>query len=172
MAVYAKSYTSGARDTSPSIPAIRTAAPEARVTTQDPISTHGTSSKSWIQWASDRLDAIAKLEPNWNSYGADRPSPRAIANASTLLRTVHETFSSRVREQSQPQIVAPRADGGIQIGWGRRPIEIAVHADPSGTLGYLYVERRGDTPEFKEVQNATWEDVLRLIATVVYTVPR
>ena len=172
MAVYARSYTSGARDTSPSIPAIRTAAPEARVTTQEPISTHDTSSKSWIQWASDRLDAIAKLEPNWNSYGADRPSPRAIANASTLLRTVHETFSSRVREQSQPQVVAPRADGGIQIGWGRRPMEIAVHADPSGTLGYLYVERQGDTLFFKEVQNATWEEILRLIATVVYTVPR
>ena len=172
MAVYARSYTSGARDTSPSIPAIRTAAPEAHVTTQEPISTHETSSKSWIQWASDRLDTITKLEPNWNSYGANRPSPRAIANASSLLRTVYETFSGRVREQSQPQVVAPRADGGIQIAWGRRPIEIAVHADPSGTLGYLYIERQGDTPKFKEVQNATWEEVLRLIATVVYTVPK
>ncbi len=171
MAVYATS-TSGARDTSPSIPAIRTAAPEARVTTQEPISTHDTSSKGWIQWASDRLDAITKLEPNWNSYNADRPSLRAIANASTLLRTVYERFSSRVREQSQPQIVAPRADGGIQIGWGRRPVEIAVHADPLGTLGYLYIERQGDIPKFKEVQNATWEEVLQLIATVVYTVPR
>ena len=172
MAVYTRSYTSGTRDTLPSFPAIRTAASETHVTTQEPIPTHDTSSKSWMQWASNRLEAIAKLEPDWNSYGANRPSPRAIANASILLQTVYDTFGSWVREQSQPQVVAPRADGGIQIGWGRRPIEIAVHADPSGTLGYLYIERRGNTPEFKEVQNATWNEVLGLIAKVVFTVPR
>jgi hypothetical protein len=172
MVVYTRSYTSGTRDTPPSLPAIRTAASETRVTTQKPVPTHDTSSKSWMQWASNRLEAIAKLEPDWNSYGANRPSPWAIANASILLQTVYDTFGRWVREKSQPQVVAPRADGGIQIGWGMRPIEIVVHADPSGGLGYLYIERRGNTPEFKEVQNATWNEVLELIAKVVFTVPR
>ena len=172
MLAFAKPFTSGTSNAQSPRPVPVTAAPKTRVATPEPIPTRDTSSRSWMQWASDQLDAIAKLEPDWNSYGAKRPSPRAIANASTLLRTVYDTFSSQVREQSHPQIVAPRADGGIQIGWGKRPVEIAVHADPSGTLGYLYIERRGDTPEFKEVQNATWEEVLRLIAIVVYTVPR
>jgi len=172
MLAFAKPFTTGTSNAQSSRPATETAAPKTRVATPKPIPTHDTSSKSWMQWASNRLEAIAKLEPDWNSYGANRPSPRAIANASILLQTVYDTFGSWVREQSQPQIVAPRADGGIQIGWGRRPIEIAVHADPSGTLGYLYIERRGNTPEFKEVQNATWNEVLGLIAKVVFTVSR
>ncbi|HWS83221.1 MAG TPA: hypothetical protein VN207_03075 [Ktedonobacteraceae bacterium] len=122
--------------------------------------------------ASDRLDDIAKLGPDWDSYGADPPSPLAITIASKLLLIVDKKFGKLVYEQSQPQVVAPRADGGIQIEWGTRPVEIAVHADPSGSLGYLYVDRQGDVPTYEEVPSASWDEVLRLIAKVVFTVLR
>lgn len=172
MAVYARSYTSGARDTSPSIPSVRTEAPEARVTTQDPVSTQDTSSESWMHWASDQLHDIAELESDWDSYGGEPPSPSAIAVASSLLRTVYASFGSLVSEQSQPQVISPRADGGIQVEWGTLPVEIAVHADSSGTLGYLYIDRQGNVPRYEEVQSASWDKILQLIAAVVFTVPR
>ncbi len=35
-----------------------------------------------------------------------------------------------------------------------------------------YVDRQKDIPEYKEVASASWDEVLRLIAKVVFTVPR
>ncbi len=169
---YANSYTSGVPNAQSSHPATVTAAPKTRIATPEPIPTRDTSFKSWMQWSSDQLDDIAKLEPDWDSYGGVPPSPLAIAIASNLLRIVHETFGRLAYEQSQPQVVAPRADGGIQIEWGTRPVEIAVHADPSGVLGYLYIDQQGDVPKYEEVQSASWNKILQLIATVVFTVPR
>jgi hypothetical protein len=172
MLAFANSYTSGTSDARSSGSTVATTGPETRVVTLRSKVTNNTLPKSWLQWASARLDDIATLEPNWNSYGAHRPSPLAIAIASELLLIVDKNLGSVAYERSQPQVVAPRADGGIQIRWGTRPVEIAVHADPSGTLGYLYVERRGDTTSFKEVQSASWDEVLQMIATVVFAVPR
>ena len=132
-----------------------------------------TNTKEYGQdWASDQLDEIGKLGPDWDSYGGEPPSPLAIAIAFHLLRFVYETFGNLAYEQSQPQIISPRADGGIQIEWGIPPVEIAVHVDPSGILGYLYIDQQGDAPKYEEVQSASWDKILRLIATVVFTIPK
>lgn len=172
MAVYEKSYTSGTRDTQASIPAIGTAASEARVTTYEPISTHNTSIKSWLPWALEQLNEIAELEPGWDSYGADPIAPRAIALAADLLRLVDEKLGRVAFDRSWPQIVAPRADGGVQIEWGTPPVQIAVHADTSGNLGYLYKDRQGEVTRYEEKQGASWDQILQLIATVVFTARR
>jgi hypothetical protein len=169
MLVYAKSYTSGTQNVRSSNPATGTAASKVRVTTPESIPAHDTSAWSWMQWALDQLDDIATLGPDWDSYGADAPSSLAIATASNLLRLVDETFGRLVYEQSQPQLVAPRADGGIQIEWGTQPVEIAVHADPSGSLGYLFIDQRSGAATYQEVQSASLEQILQLIATVVFT---
>jgi hypothetical protein len=119
-----------------------------------------------------QLNDIAKLGQDWDSYGADPPSPLAITMASELLCIVNKNFGRLAYEQSQPQVVAPRADGGIQIEWGARPVTVAVHTDHSGSLGYLYVDRQGDILTYEEVPSASWDEVLRVIAKVVFTVLR
>lgn len=172
MAVYEKSYTSGTRDTEPSIPAIRTSASEARVTTHEPLSIHNTSTRNWIPWAYEQLAEIAQLEPDWDSYGADPIAPQAIALATDLLHLVDEKLSRVAFDQSWPQIVAPRADGGVQIEWGTPPVQIAVHADPSGNLGYLYKDRQGEVTRYEEKQGASFDQILQKIATVVLTARR
>ncbi len=172
MAVYEKSFTSGTRETEPSIPAIRTAASEVRVTTYKPLSTRDSSIKSWLPWAFEQLDEMAELESGWDSYSADPIAPRAIALAADLLRLVDEKLSRVAFAQSWPQIVAPRADGGVQIEWGAPPVEIAVHADPSGNLGYLYKDRQGEVTRYEEKQGASWGQILQLIAIVVFTARR
>ena len=169
MSVNARSYTTGARDTSPSLPAISTAAPEVHVTTQEPVSTPGTSHRSWMSWALEELDDIAALEPDWDSYGAEPIAPRAIALATDLLHLVDERLGRVAFEQSRPQIVAPRPDGGVQIEWGTRPIQIAVHTDPSGNLGYLFKDQQAGAIIYEEKQSASWNQILQLIATVVFT---
>jgi hypothetical protein len=172
MAVYEKSYTSGTRDTEPSIPAIRTVASEARITIREPYSTHSTSTKSWIPWVNEQLDEIAQLEAGWDSYGADPIAPQAIALAADLLHLVDEKLSRVAFDQSWPQIVTPRADGGVQIEWGTPPVQIAVHADPSGNLGYLYKDRQGEVIRYEEKQGASLDQILQKIATVVFVARR
>lgn len=165
MYAYVNSYTSGTPNAQSSHTATVTAGPKAQVATVESTLTRNT----WIQWALDRLDVIRKLEPDWDSYGGNPPSTLAITVASNLLQTVHKLFGWLDYEQSQPQVIAPRADGGIQIEWGTRPIEIAVHADPSGILGYLYIDRQGDTPKYEEAQSASQEKILQLVATVIFS---
>ena len=172
MAVYEKTYTSGTRDTEPSIPVIRTAASGARITTHEFLSAHNTLTKSWIPWAHEQLDEIAQLEAGWDSYGADPIAPRAIALAADLLHLVDEKLSRVAFDQSLPQIIAPRADGGVQIEWGTPPVLIAVHADPSGNLGYLYKDRQGEVTRYEEKQGASLDQILQKIATVVFTARR
>ncbi len=172
MVAFAYSYTSGASNAQISGSVVATARPETRVVTPRPTLTSSTSLEGWIQEELVRLDDIAKLGSDWDSYGADPPSPLAIDMASKFLRIVNEKLGRLALEQSRPQIVAPRPDGGIQIEWGTRPVKIAIHTDPSGGLGYLYVDRQKDIPEYKEVASASWDEVLQLIAKVVFTVPR
>jgi hypothetical protein len=169
---FANSSTRGALNAQFSGSTLETVGPETHVVTLAPTLANETLSGSWIQGALGQLDDIAKLGPNWDSYGADPPSPLALAIASKLLLMVDRHFGRLVDVQSQPQVVAPRADGGIQIEWGTRPVTIAVHTDPSGNLGYLYVDRRGDTPKYAEVPSAPWGKVLELIAKVIFTATR
>lgn len=173
MAIYSKlfesTYTSGTRDTEPSMPAIRTAAKsEVGVATHKPTSAFSQNAKSWWPWALEQLHEIKDLEPDWDSYGADPIAPRSIALAKDLLLLVEEKLSRVAFNQSRPQIIAPRPDGGVQIEWGTPILKIAVHTDPLGSLGYLYKDKRSGTTEYKEKQNASWEEILQLIATVMW----
>lgn len=134
---------------------------------KDPLPACHTLSEGWLKWALDQLDEIAKLGLDWDSYGADPPSPKAIAAASDLLRTVQKVFGNYVHERLQPELVAPVPDGSIQIEWGRRPIEVEVQISPSGTLSYLYIDQRGAKREVEEVQSTSLQHLLSIIARVI-----
>jgi len=164
------SYTSGASNAQPSHSPVQTVGPEMHTITTKKALTSDTLSEGWIQEALGKLNEIADLGPDWDTYGGDPPSPLAIAMARRLLLIVYGEFSRLAYEQSWPQAIAPRADGGVQIEWGTRPVEIAVHTNPSGGLGYLYVDQQSGTPEYKEVPSASFNEVLQLIAKVMFAV--
>lgn len=81
-----------------------------------------------------RLDEIAKLEPNWDSYGADTPWPEAIRAARELVRLF-----------AHPPNVVPRSGGGVQLEWHREGWEIELAIENVGTLDVandVLIERR------------------------------
>jgi len=168
MQVYADSYTSGKSDTKPLKAIPKTAGQHVQIQTSRPIP----QVQSWMPWASAQLKAMAELKPNWNSYGGEPPSRVAMGSAELMLRAVHTNFGNLLGRQSQPQAVAPRTDGGVQMEWSTPPFEIAVHVDASGAMGYLSIDRRGSRPIYREVPSASFNDLLQAIATVVYAVPK
>jgi hypothetical protein len=168
MQVYADSYTSAKSDTKPMKAIPKTVGQHVQIQASRPIP----QVQSWMPWASDQLKAMAKLKPNWDSYAGEPPSRVAMGSADLMLRAVHTNFGNLFGRQSQPQAVAPRADGGVQMEWSTPPFEVAVHVDASGTLGYLSIDRRGNRPTYQEVPSASFKDVLDAIAYVVYAVPR
>ena len=165
---YADSYTSGASDTKPMKAIPKTTGQQVQMKTSRPIPQF----QSWMPWALEQINTMATLKQNWNSYGGDPPSRAAMRTAESILQMVYTTFGSLPREQSHPQAVAPRADGGVQMEWSTPPLEIAVHVDSSGTLGYLSIDRRDRKPTYREVPSSSFNEVLQAIANVVYAVSR
>ena len=66
-----------------------------------------------IEWWEDfleKIEAIAKLKPNWDSYDGDEPDPNAIRNA---IDTVPKIVGTNTPMPS----VHPIPDGGISVEW-------------------------------------------------------
>jgi hypothetical protein len=116
------------------------------------------------------MDEIAQLAPNWDSYGGNPPTPGAVASAHLLLQIIYNTFGSLVESRMlEPQIIAPRADGGIQIEWGEYPLGVDIHIWKTGTFGYVMVDRRkAGEREVQEKRYADLKDILHVLATVFF----
>lgn len=69
-----------------------------------------------------KLDEMALLALNWDSYGALPITPEAIASARLIVRAA-------TAKSSTPEWVVPSVNGGITISWGEEAIIIDVHPD-------------------------------------------
>src|SRR4051794_29719413 len=63
---------------------------------------------------------FADLEPDWDSYGGDPPSPVARAEAGRWVEIVAELFEARVGNTAVPYSVTLLANGGVQVEWRGR----------------------------------------------------
>lgn len=96
--------------------------------------------------ANARLDEFATLEKDWDSYGGDPPSARAVAMAREWID----------RYPNYLMHVTPYA-GGILVDWGvTNAVELDVAND--GTLGYCLLVHL-----YSEKNNATAGEVGALI---------
>jgi len=93
--------------------------------------------RSW-QRERQRLDELARLGEDWDSYGGKPPTAIAISTAHDLLAGIAERWTG-----SDPDLLwamAPLSDGGVQLEWRAGVGAIEVEIDPTGRLSYL-VER-------------------------------
>lgn len=117
-----------------------------------------------MQPALQRVTRLADLQPDWDSYGADPPSAQAVAGAHDVLMAVNEQFAATRGESVLPFAIAPLNDGGLQLEWRGPLAEIEVDIDPTGHLGYLFVDKSGAERAFVEQDEAACPDVLAKIA--------
>lgn len=112
---------------------------------------------------SDRLNRLATLPQNWDSYGAAPISPEAIQTARGILRSVFALGGTSI----PLPFVAPSPDGGIELEWKTTSNkELMLEIPPmEGWIGFLLVELN-DSGDEQETEGKigdlyTLEEVVR-----------
>jgi hypothetical protein len=86
---------------------------------------HPSRGRSYLAESVLRLWALMRLEPGWDSYGAQVISPRAVEAALAFL----------VQSSTKPRpSVVPTSNGGIQLEWHNGRIDIEIECMPNGNV--------------------------------------
>lgn len=112
----------------------------------------------------EKLGSFAKLEHNWDSYGAVPIAREAIRCAQRLVLLVAEGLGVVAGVGGSPYAVAPVPDGGVYVEWRGPGGELQVWVDDCGRLSYLLVTGTGDCPATHEQDAASLEDVVQVLA--------
>jgi hypothetical protein len=97
------------------------------------------SESSACEWTDEILkqfQAIAQLQPGWDSYGGLAPSIAAIGTAGVLLAELCKATSWC---PPKPH-VNPTPDGGIQFEWEEGQRYFEIHVMGFDTITYYYVD--------------------------------
>ena len=114
---------------------------------------------------------IATLSPDWDSYGAAPPSPRAIAWACLLIEAVAEAGDRAGAGRRSPWTSAPIADGGLQIEWLGGEGRIEVQVAPDGSVGYVLVPDAEADTALHEADGVPFATMVDLIVDVLTAPP-
>jgi hypothetical protein len=114
-----------------------------------------------------RLDELAQLGANWDSYGAHPISPDALAMAYLVLATTSAHLGYRVGSKVRPDVIVPVADGGVQLEWRGPGGLIEVSVGPDESLGYLLIRNKAGEQTTEERDDVPFSVIQRLIADVV-----
>ena len=114
------------------------------------------------------LEELRSLGPNWDSYGGEPPTAQALISGENLLQSAQMILGKYVGSRLEPEYIAPRADGGIQIEWGHRPAKVSVSVTPQGGFAYLAVSWENGVREPREKHAVSLDDVIQEIARVVF----
>ncbi len=114
----------------------------------------------------EEIEALVRLEPDWDSYGAAAISPQAIALAKDLV--VYTAIgAASLGIEAHPYYIGSTPTGGVQVEWRRDGREIQVEVRSNQTLGCLLV-RQSDTQREREYrEDVPLVGVLWLIADVI-----
>ncbi len=129
----------------------------------------GTDPCTILKPALERLEQLAELGPDWDSYGAHAPTPDAVAAAHDLLIAVGERLGHRLGSRVMPSAVVPLADGGVQIEWRGPTADLELEIRAADDLAYLFVDRSGTDRTFDEADEVSWSEALDLVARALHT---
>jgi hypothetical protein len=131
------------------------------------MATRRSSARIIVQPSLDRPAQLAKLGQDWDSYDGVPPSAQAIDTAHRVILAAAERFADEVGERARPYVVAPLADGCVQVTW-RGPVdELEVEIGPRDSIGYLLIKGRGSAETFEEGEGISASDTLDLVGRVL-----
>lgn len=125
--------------------------PETSYGYQNPISPSVTESRSpglirrrepptWFHLATEKLQAAATLQDNWDSYGALRTNSLSLHHAYLFLDCICRTVGV-----SEP-LIAVNANGNVCFEFEQNST-LELEVLPSGKVVYYFVDRNGAEEE-------------------------
>lgn len=88
----------------------------------------------------EQLEAMRRLEENWDGYGAAAPQ----ANLIELAKEFTGLIEAMLRKSStEPRVlhVSPTRVGGILIDWEDRSMQHEVELNPDSSIGFLHLNK-------------------------------
>lgn len=96
-------------------------------------------SPAWLGRVKKRMAKLAQLPPNWDSYGAVPVDPRIPRLAEDLV----EWFAV---DGMPPPDVFSTSDGGMQIEWHIRRVNIEIEISPTEGTNLYFHDLNGGEP--------------------------
>lgn len=122
---------------------------------------------SGIAESVDELLNLALLEADWDSYGGQPPSPRALRQANRLLLRADKLFSVSAQDRIRPFAVVPLASGGVQMEWRTNRQDVEVEVKPTGALSYSTVIHTDRGDEYKSIAEVSQDTTLEVIRQTI-----
>jgi hypothetical protein len=97
------------------------------------------------------LHRLTSLSLGWDSYGAKPLNPSAVRRTLNLLPLL-------LPEGAPEPAVVPTRDGGIQLEWHRRGIDLEVKVPPTGPVSYFIAD--AGTGEEREWEGSLERDTI------------
>lgn len=91
----------------------------------------------WLREVSAALNALGDLSPNWDSYGSEAVSEKALFTARKIFSRLNIT------DHPKPHTCAV-AGGGVGIHWRVRSRDLELEIDPDGSIRFLQTTLPGD----------------------------
>src|SRR3954447_24768225 len=109
----------------------------------------------------ERFVDLARIEPDWDSYGAAPVDRHALALAQALILDVVAACGNRPLAEVLPFDVMPLPTGAVQVIWRGQAGELDLDIDAAARIGSLLTLESGSTRQWEEVDNAEAAEVLR-----------
>jgi hypothetical protein len=84
------------------------------------------------------LDRMSGMEPDWDSYGAEPPSPGAIQSSREIL---NELAGALIL----PSAIVPSSEGGVSIYFMSGDRTAYIETDNDGSLALVMYDQQGNT---------------------------
>lgn len=107
------------------------------------------------------LEKLAGLRPDWDSYGADPPSARAIAVAARIIVGAWGHYRGSDPSSVLPWAIIPLS-GGIQLEWHAPGAALEIEIDAQGEIGYLAEHGVDPNRQFEEGDNIPYGRAIEL----------
>ena len=88
---------------------------------------------TWLSPTIERLNGLLRLPDNWDRDGASRVNPRAAVAALELL-------GAAARPDTPAPSIVPTDEGGVQLEWHLRGMDLEVEVAPSGRVHGFFAD--------------------------------
>jgi len=114
-----------------------------------------------------RLERLAELADDWDSYGGAAPTMASLRATRSLLSALDQRLGYVMRLDIAPSHIAPLPTGGVQLEWVGSSRELEVEVGDDGELAYLMDDRSRDERRFIEDEGVPVATVLDIIAGIL-----